>query len=184
MAKDEMVGQHHQLYRHEFELAPGDGEGQESLVCCSPWGCKEVDTTKQLNNNNKKSTSFLDPTYFWGLACFEENLESICACQVVSVLSDSLILWTVAHQAPLSMGFCRQEYWSELPFPPPGDLPNPGIEPTSLMSPAFSGRFFTTSTAWEAPRVISDKIVIILGHSLYICVSILQSTNVYSRNET
>ena len=45
--------------------------------------------------------------------------------------------WTVAHQAPLSMGFSRQEYWSRLPFPPPGDLPNPGAEPTSPVSPAL-----------------------------------------------
>ena len=49
------------------------------------------------------------------------------------------------------MGFSRQEYWSGLPFPPPGDLPDPGIEPTSLMSPALAGRFFTTSATWEAP---------------------------------
>ena len=53
--------------------------------------------------------------------------------------------WTVAHQAPLSMGFSRQEYWKGLPFPSPGDLPNPGIEPTSLTSPTLAGRFFTTS---------------------------------------
>ena len=46
-------------------------------------------------------------------------------------------LWTVAHQAPLSMGFSRQEYWSVLPFPPPGDLPNSGIEPTLLVPPAL-----------------------------------------------
>ena len=46
-------------------------------------------------------------------------------------------------QAPLSMGFSRQEYWSELPFPPPGGLPNPGTEPMSLTSPALAGRFFT-----------------------------------------
>ena len=58
--------------------------------------------------------------------------------------------WTVAHQAPLSMGFSRQEYWSGLPFPPPGDLPKPGIEPIPLMSSALAGRFFTTSTTWEA----------------------------------
>ena len=50
-------------------------------------------------------------------------------------------LWTVALQAPLSMDFSRQGYWSGLPFPPPGDLPDPGIEHAS---PAFSGRFFTT----------------------------------------
>ena len=59
-------------------------------------------------------------------------------------MSDSATLWSVVRQAPLSMGFSRQEYLSGLPGPPPGDLPNPGIEPTSLMSPALAGRFFTT----------------------------------------
>ena len=54
--------------------------------------------------------------------------------------------WAVARQAPLSMGFLRQEYWSGLPWPPPGDLLNPGIEPMSLMSPALASGFFTTST--------------------------------------
>ena len=58
-------------------------------------------------------------------------------------------LWTVGHQAPLSMGFSMQEYWSGLPGPPPGDLPDPGIEPMSLMSPALASRFFTISTPWE-----------------------------------
>ena len=57
--------------------------------------------------------------------------------------------WTIAYQAPLSMGFSRQEYWSGLPSPSPGNLPNPGIEPTSLMSPALAGRFFTTRATWE-----------------------------------
>ena len=65
------------------------------------------------------------------------------------VMSDSETPWTVAHQAPLSMGLSRQEYWSGLPCPPPGDLPDPGIEPASLMSPALGGGFFTTSTTWE-----------------------------------
>ena len=55
-----------------------------------------------------------------------------------------VILWTVAHQAPLSMGFSRQEYCSGLPCPPPGNLPNPGIEPAPLMFPALTGEFFTT----------------------------------------
>ena len=54
--------------------------------------------------------------------------------------------WTVAHQAPLSMGFCRQESWGGLPFPPPGDLPDPGIEPRSLASPALADGFFTTES--------------------------------------
>ena len=56
-------------------------------------------------------------------------------------------LWTVALQAPLSVGFSRQEYRSGLPCPTPGDLPDPGIEPRS---PALAGGFFTTSAAWEA----------------------------------
>ena len=51
---------------------------------------------------------------------------------------------TVAHQASLSVGFPRQEYWSGLPFPSPGDLPDPGMEPTSPVSPALVGRFFIT----------------------------------------
>ena len=56
-------------------------------------------------------------------------------------VSDSVIPGTVARQAPLSMGFSRQEYWSELPFPLPGVLPDPGMEPVSL---ALAGGFFTT----------------------------------------
>ena len=64
----------------------------------------------------------------------------LVVCRVSSsVTSDSAIPWTVAHQAPLSMGFPQQEYWSELAFP--GDLPNPGIKPTSS---ALAGGFFTT----------------------------------------
>ena len=47
--RDEMVRRHHQFDRHEFEQAPGDGDGQGSLACCSPWGHKESDTTEQLN---------------------------------------------------------------------------------------------------------------------------------------
>ena len=57
-------------------------------------------------------------------------------------------LWTIAHQAPLSMEFSRQEYWSGLPCPPPGDLPNPGIKPKPLGSPASAGRFFTSRTTY------------------------------------
>ena len=59
-------------------------------------------------------------------------------------------LWIVAHHAPLSMGFSRQEYWSGLTFLPLGDLPNPWMEPTSLRSPALAGGFFTTNATWEA----------------------------------
>ena len=58
-------------------------------------------------------------------------------------------LWTVACQALLSMGFSRQEDQSGLSCSPPGDLPDTGIEPTSLKSPALAGRFFTTGATWE-----------------------------------
>ena len=63
-----------------------------------------------------------------------------------SICHEVLTQWTVGHQAPLSMGFSGQDCWSGLPFPPPGHLPDPGIEPTSLTSPALAGGFFTTST--------------------------------------
>ena len=56
-----------------------------------------------------------------------------------------LTLWTVARQAPLSMGFSRQEHWSGLSSPPPGDLPDPGIQ---FLFPALAGGFFTTSATW------------------------------------
>ena len=59
-------------------------------------------------------------------------------------------LWTVAHQAPLSKGFSRQEYWSGLPCPPLKHLPNPGIKPASLLSPTLAGKFFTTIATCEA----------------------------------
>ena len=68
-------------------------------------------------------------------------------------------LWTIACEAPLSMRFSRQEYWSGLPCPPPGDLPNPGIKPVSLRSLASAGMFFTTSTTQEALQVNRRNIV-------------------------
>ena len=58
------------------------------------------------------------------------------------------------------MGFCRQEYWSGLPCPPPGDLPNPGMEPASLIS-ALAGRFFTTSTIWEGSSVQFSSVTVV-----------------------
>ena len=64
-AEDEMVGWHHQLNGHEFEQAPGDGEGQGSLVCCSPWGRKESDMSKQLNNNNENRYHMRVTSGFW-----------------------------------------------------------------------------------------------------------------------
>ena len=74
----------------------------------------------------------------------------ICVSDSCSIMPDSFQPHRLACQAPLSMEFSRQDYWSGLPCPSPADLPDPGIEPTSLISPALAGRFFSTSTTWEA----------------------------------
>ena len=81
----------------------------------------------------------------------ELGLRLVHVNAVTSVVSDSATPWTVAHQAPLSMGSTWQEYQSGSPCPPPGDLPNPRIKSASLISSALAGRFFTTSATWEAP---------------------------------
>ena len=89
---------------------------------------------------------------------WEEELEGPCSLVYVSVLGHVQLfatLWTIAHQGPLSMAFSRQEYWSRLPFPPPGDLPSPGIEPASLASPALPGRFFTTEPPQKPHLLVS-----------------------------
>ena len=72
-----------------------------------------------------------------------ERTSCVCA-QSLNHVQLFMTLWTAACQAPLSTGFSRQGYCSGLPFPPPGNLPNPGIEPMSPVSPALAGEFFTT----------------------------------------
>ena len=86
-------------------------------------------------------------------------LKNICSvlCAMLSRFSHVLLLtalWTVACQAVVFMAFSRQRYWSGLPYFAPGDLPDPGIKPVSLRSPALAGRFFITSTTWEAKKSI------------------------------
>ena len=68
--------------------------------------------------------------------------------------------WTVARLAPLSMGFFRKEYWSELPCPSPWDLPDPGNEPASLTSAALAGGFFITSANWEARELFRRELIV------------------------
>ena len=74
---------------------------------------------------------------------------AVCCARSLQSHPTLWTLWTVAHQASLSIGFSRQEYWSGLLCPSPGDLPGPGIEPVSLMSPALAGGFSTTNATWE-----------------------------------
>ena len=80
---------------------------------------------------------------------------NLCCCSVakscpLSHVQLFVTTWTVDPQAPLSVGFSRQEYWSGLPFPPPGDLPDPGIKPASPESPTLAAGFFTTELPGKA----------------------------------
>ena len=114
---------------------------------------------------NRPAFLRLSPDNSEALLCLGANDQRLCfqglkilniifspdfLCVSHSVVSDFVTPWTVAYQAPLFMGFSRQEYWIGLLFPSPGDLPNPGIEPMSLTSPALAGEFFTTLTTQEA----------------------------------
>ena len=95
--------------------------------------------------------------YAW-VPCF--SLKLIMHASMLSCFSHVWLLatlWTIACQAPLSMGFFSQEYWSGLPFPSSGDLPDSGIEPESLMLPALAAGFFTTVATWETPKHIISK---------------------------
>ena len=88
---------------------------------------------------------------------FNFSLFCVCVSVTLSCVWPSATPWTVAHQAPRR--FSRQECWSGLSCPPPGDLPNPGIEPASLTSPALTARFFTTSATREARMIICYTLV-------------------------
>ena len=80
-----------------------------------------------------------------------------CGCLVAKLHLTLVTPWTAIHQAPLSMGFSRQEYWIELPFPSLGDLPDPGIKPASL---ALAGGFFATEPPGEPLSGETDMLVI------------------------
>ena len=99
-------------------------------------------------NHHKPESKLL--SFFWS------GQRGVCVCvcapSCFSHVQLFATLWAVAHQAPLSMRFSRQAYKSGLPCPLPGDPPTSGTELTSLMSPALTGRFFTTNATWEAPR--------------------------------
>ena len=100
--------------------------------------------------------STLSPTFLWGgernrrwvnnRSCPHDAVFMGACVLSRSVMSDSVTPWTVARQAPLSMGFSRQEYWSGLPFPIPGFLPDPGNKPVSS---ALAGKLFTTMLPWK-----------------------------------
>ena len=87
---------------------------------------------------------------FYTFAVFCSYTHHIDTSLIVAHVKSGRVSIDVARQVPLSMGFSRQEHRTVLPYPPPGDLPNPGTGPPSPVSPALAGGFFTTSSTWEA----------------------------------
>ena len=88
----------------------------------------------------------------------------MCVLSCFSRVQLFATIWTIAHQAPLSMGSSRQEYWSGLSCPPPGDLPDPGIEPSSLMSPALAGDFFLPLVLPGKPKNLFIKYFLLINY--------------------
>ena len=92
-------------------------------------------------------------------------------------MSDSFVTpWTISHQVPLSMGFSRQEYWSKLLFPSPGDLPNLGIQPVSPVSPALAGGFFATEPPGKSHKKEWDIYIYIYIYTTFVSIHLLMDT--------
>ena len=109
----------------------------------------KVNSFFSYGSNIPENSMYIKTVQKYFVFIHKEKLSfGVCVLSHFSRVWLFVTLWTIALQAPLSMGFSRQEYWSGVPFPSPGDLPDPGIEPRSLMSPTFAGGFFTTSTTW------------------------------------
>ena len=115
-------------------------------------------TLKYLQiTNSGKGVEKREPIYIVGRNVNWCNHYEKHTCCMLSCFSRAwlfAILLTVAHQDSLYMRFYRQKYWSGLPCPPPGVLPDPGIKPTSFMSPELAGGFFTTSSTWGAWKTV------------------------------
>ena len=144
------------MMRAASAVEPG-GAKRERTVCGTRMGCRgspphpasgSPTPGRSLEGWNWNQTAW------WGASCWAEWDRSL-KLWFVRVLSCFrcvrlfATLWTTARQAPHSIGFSRQEYWSGLSCSPPGDLPDPGMKPASLMSPTLADRFFTTSATWE-----------------------------------
>ena len=131
-----------------------DGGAWWALVHGVP---KSQTRLKRLSSPHSPSPT-LTPTgnhqvclFFQGDSVWPGPGQHVCV-HMCSIMSNSFAIpWTIAHQASLSVEFPGKEYWNGLPLPTPGDLPDPGIEPTSLVSPALASGFFTPSATREAP---------------------------------
>ena len=105
-----------------------------------------------INLSNCKSLQWTTTFSHWLPKEHFSSTNHACVLSCFSHVQLFATPWTLAHQAPLSMGFSKQEYWSGLPCPPLGDLSDPRIKPMSLVFPALAGKLFTTSTTWEAQK--------------------------------
>ena len=134
------------LWRRKWQPTPvflsGKSHGQRNLAAYSPWCHKESDTTEPLNNINHK------------VFLISLQIPWVMLLLLLSHFSRVRLLatpWTAAYQAPLPMGFPRQEYWSGLPFLSPSNLPDPsGVKHPS---PPSAGRFFTTELPGKPPTI-------------------------------
>ena len=135
----------------------------------NPAGCGNGAPTGSHDQAQFQNTRTSPEEYF---SCLLKNMHAcnVCVLSCFSRVQLLATLWIVARQAPLSMGFSRQEHWSGLPCPPPGDLPDPGIKPESLMSPTLAGGFSTTSATWEAPFEEHLLLVIVFNMCLRLMV--------------
>ena len=124
---------------HQASLSMGlsQQEHWSVLPCLSPG---------YLASPGTEHTSLVSPTLSGRFFTISTTQEVHAMLRRFSSVRLFVTPWMVAHQVPLSMGISRQQHWSGLPCPPPGDLLDPGIEPASLMSTALAGRFFTAST--------------------------------------
>ena len=117
------------------EAEPQPGQGPGCLPSTWAWGAQDVFRAGKFSKKKH----------------YKAN-KSACVLSHVSRVRLFVTSRSTARQAPPSMGLSRQEYWSGMPCPPPGGLPDPGIEPRSLLPPALAGGFFTTSATWEAQQ--------------------------------
>ena len=115
-------------------------------------GCKLPNSPCILTHSRAERGSKLSCAFHKGIHPIHEgsSLMRVCVLSRFSRVWLFVTLWAVARQAPLSKGFSKQEYWSRLPCPPPGDLPDPGMEPVSLTSTCISQQVLYTGTTWEA----------------------------------
>ena len=143
VTEDEMAGWHHRLNEHEFESTLGDSEGQGRLTC--PWGRKSwtwlsnwtLFSVNGLIKLGRRSCSIWQTLHMSNPSTNNETAPCVRMRSLVSWVRLFVTPWTVAHQAPRSMGFSQQESWNLLSFPPPGGLPHQDLLDSRDLNPSL-----------------------------------------------